>query len=79
MAQIHPSVFMGAVVLDGAQIGANCIVGAGSLVPMGTVIPDGSVAFGNPVLVRRAMTERDIQANLHNAARYVELAAEQND
>ena len=47
--------------------------------PMETVIPDGSVAFDNPVLVRRAMTERDIQANLHNAARYVELAAEQND
>lgn len=27
MAQVHPSVFMGAVVLDGAQIRANCIVG----------------------------------------------------
>ena len=37
---------MGAVILDGAQIGNDCIIGAGSLVTKNTVIPDGSLVLG---------------------------------
>lgn len=64
---------MGAVILDKAVIGDNCIIGAGSLVPGGTVVPDGSVAFGNPVKIRRAMTEDDIENNRLSHLEYIEL------
>lgn len=36
---------MGAVILDGAQIGNDCIIGAGSLVTKNTIIPDGSLVM----------------------------------
>ena len=39
---------MGAVILDGAKIGNDCIIGAGSLVTKNTVIPDGSLVMGSP-------------------------------
>lgn len=61
-------------------LGKNCIIGAGALVPEGMVIPDGSVAVGVPARVIKPVTEAQIEANLHNAAHYVEhgkLHAEQ--
>ena len=39
---------MGAIILDGAEIGRDCIIGAGALITKGTRIPAGSMAFGNP-------------------------------
>ena len=39
---------MGAIILNGAVIGNNCIIGAGALVTQNMEIPDGSLAFGNP-------------------------------
>ena len=63
---------MGATVLDGAVIGNDCIIGAGALVPEGMVIPDGSVAVGVPAKVIKQVSPAQIEANLHNAAHYVE-------
>lgn len=63
---------MHATILNHAVVGKNCIIGAGALVPEGMVIPDGSVAVGVPARVIKPVTEAQIEANLRNAAHYVE-------
>jgi carbonic anhydrase/acetyltransferase-like protein (isoleucine patch superfamily) len=65
---------MGAIILDDAEIGRDCIIGAGALVTKGTRIPEGSLAFGNPARVIRRLTNEEIEANRANAAEYVRLA-----
>src|SRR5436309_1628132 len=47
---------MGAIVLDGAEIGARSIIGANALVTLGLKIPAGSLVLGSPAKVRRALT-----------------------
>ena len=54
------------------MLGKNCIIGAGALVPEGMVIPDGSVAVGVPAKVIKQVSPAQVEANLHNAAHYVE-------
>jgi carbonic anhydrase/acetyltransferase-like protein (isoleucine patch superfamily) len=49
----------GAIVLDRARIGRDCIVAAGSLVPPDKVIEDGSVVMGAPGKVVRQITPAD--------------------
>ena len=44
---------MGAILLNGARVGADSIVAAGSLVPEGVVIPPRSLAMGSPAKVRQ--------------------------
>ena len=71
---------MHATLLNHCVVGKNCIIGAGALVPEGLVIPDNSVAVGVPVRVIKQVSAAQIEANLHNAAHYVEhgkLHAEQ--
>src|SRR5258705_286187 len=50
---------MGAVVLDGAKIGRQCLVGAKALVTPGTEIPNGSVVFGAPAKGARVLSETE--------------------
>jgi len=47
---------MGAIILDGSEIGARSIIGANALVTLGTKIPPGSLVLGSPGKVRRALT-----------------------
>ncbi len=47
---------MGAIVLDGAEIGARSIIGAGALVTGGKKIPPGSLVLGSPAKVVRTLT-----------------------
>ena len=63
---------MHATLLNHCIVGKNCIIGAGALVPEGMVIPDGSVAVGVPAKVIKQVSETQVQANLRNAAHYVE-------
>lgn len=42
---------MGAIVLDGAEIGARSIIGANALVTVGKKIPPGSLVYGSPARV----------------------------
>ena len=67
---------MGAIVLNGAVIGKDCIIGAGALVTQNTHIPDGSLAFGNPAKVIRQVTAEEKAANRANALKYVNEAKE---
>ena len=62
---------MGAVVLNGARIGADSIVAAGSLVPEGAVIPSRSLAMGSPAKVRRALSDEEVASILEYAGNYV--------
>ena len=62
---------MHATLLNHCVVGKNCIIGAGALVPEGMVIPDGSVAVGVPARVIKQVSPAQIEANLHNAAHYV--------
>ncbi|MGA7158966.1 MAG: gamma carbonic anhydrase family protein [Acidobacteriaceae bacterium] len=51
---------IGAIVLNGAHIGANSIIAAGALIPEGTVIPPNSLVTGLPGKIRRTTTEKDL-------------------
>jgi carbonic anhydrase/acetyltransferase-like protein (isoleucine patch superfamily) len=65
---------MGAIILDGAEIGARSIIGANALVTLGTKIPPGSLVLGSPAKVKRALTP-DEQKDIARWARsYVETA-----
>jgi Carbonic anhydrases/acetyltransferases, isoleucine patch superfamily len=47
---------MGAVILDGAEIGARSIVGANTLVPASMKVPPGSLVLGSPGRVARQLS-----------------------
>lgn len=65
---------MGAIILDGAQIGARSIIAAGALVTKGTVVPEGSLVVGSPARVVRALTPEEQAANGRLALKYVEVS-----
>lgn len=65
---------MGAIILDGAEIGECSIVGAGSLVTGGKKFPPGSMILGSPARVVREVTEEERLMIVTRAAHYVELA-----
>jgi carbonic anhydrase/acetyltransferase-like protein (isoleucine patch superfamily) len=66
---------MGAVILDGAAIGNQCLVGAKALVTARTRIPDGSLVLGSPAKVARALTEEEKLGLRRSAERYAANAA----
>src|SRR6185436_12860820 len=47
---------MGAIVLDGAEIGARSIIGANALITGGKKIPPGSLVLGSPAQVVRTLS-----------------------
>ena len=63
---------IGAVVLNKARIGKNCIIGAKSLITENKEIPDNSLVMGSPGKVIRQLTEDEIEAVKQNAIRYQE-------
>jgi carbonic anhydrase/acetyltransferase-like protein (isoleucine patch superfamily) len=67
---------MGAIVLDGAEIGEECLIGAGAVVTPRTQIPPRSLVVGNPAKVIRSLNAEEI-ARLHRSAEnYVRFARE---
>ncbi len=62
---------IGAVVLNRAKIGRNCLVGAGSLVTEGKEFPDGSMILGSPARVVKQLTPEQIEGLRRSAATYV--------
>jgi gamma-carbonic anhydrase len=66
---------MGAVVLDGAEIGDQSVIGANALVTQGTVIPPGSLVLGSPAKVVRSLSPEQ-RADIKTwAKKYVDNAA----
>jgi gamma-carbonic anhydrase len=67
---------MGAVVLDGAEIGPRSIIGAGALVTSEKKFAAGSLILGSPARVVRTLS-LDEQAGIRTwADRYVQLSRE---
>ena len=52
---------MGAILLDGAKIGANSIVGAGAVVKENAVIPENSMVVGVPGKIIRTLEGEQIE------------------
>jgi carbonic anhydrase/acetyltransferase-like protein (isoleucine patch superfamily) len=61
---------IGAIVLNKAKIGKNCLVGAGSLVTEGKEFPDGSMIMGSPAKVVRQLSPEQIEALQASAQHY---------
>ncbi|MCU0794914.1 MAG: gamma carbonic anhydrase family protein [Akkermansiaceae bacterium] len=62
---------MGAIVLDGAEIGERSIIGAGALVTGGVIIPPGSLVLGSPAKVVRQLSLEEQRGVRHWADKYV--------
>jgi carbonic anhydrase/acetyltransferase-like protein (isoleucine patch superfamily) len=62
---------MGAIVLNGAQIGEDSIVAAGTLVTEGMVVPPRSMVMGSPGKIRRPLSDDEVASILDYAANYV--------
>ena len=62
---------MGATLLNGSRIGAECIVGANALVTEGKEFPDGSLIVGSPAKAIRVLSEEDKEKIKLSAKAYV--------
>jgi len=62
---------MGAIVLNGARVGADSIVAAGTLITERMQIPPRSMVMGSPCKVRRALTDNEVEMVRQSAANYV--------
>ena len=67
---------MGAILLNGVDIGADSIVAAGSLLVEGTKIPPRSLVIGSPGKIRRQVTDEELAGIKGYADRYVEYRRE---
>jgi carbonic anhydrase/acetyltransferase-like protein (isoleucine patch superfamily) len=67
---------MGAIVLDGAEIGARSIVGAGALVTGGKKFPPGSLILGSPAKAVKQLSLDEQAAIKTWAEKYVALSRE---
>jgi carbonic anhydrase/acetyltransferase-like protein (isoleucine patch superfamily) len=63
---------IGAVVLNHAKIGKNCIIGAKTIIAEGKIIPDNSLVVGAPGRIIRAVNEQQVQFLTASALHYVE-------
>jgi gamma-carbonic anhydrase len=65
---------MGAILLSGCQIGAECLIAAGTLVTEKRRIPPRSIVMGVPGRIVREVTDEDLRHTHAIAAHYLELA-----
>ena len=64
---------MGSIVMDGVEIGDDCIIAAGALVPPGKKIPAGSMVVGAPGKVTRETTQAERDSNRAMARKYIKI------
>ena len=69
----NSTVGMGAVILNGAKIGKDCMVAGGAVVTGKTDAPDGSLLVGNPARTVRTLTGDEIAGMRDNAEHYIRL------
>jgi carbonic anhydrase/acetyltransferase-like protein (isoleucine patch superfamily) len=65
---------MGAIIMDGVEIGTHSIIGAGALVTGKTKIPPGSMVLGSPARVVRTLSPEEQESIQEWAQRYVTLS-----
>jgi carbonic anhydrase/acetyltransferase-like protein (isoleucine patch superfamily) len=65
---------IGARLLSGSEIGAECVIAAGTVVTEGRRIPPRSVVMGVPGRVVREVTSEEIQRTRAICAHYLEMA-----
>ncbi|MCX4671228.1 gamma carbonic anhydrase family protein [Streptomyces sp. NBC_01381] len=65
---------IGAMLLNGVKIGANCRISAGIVLGAGPVYPARSLIAGNPATVLMALSDSDVAVLDETAAEYRELA-----
>ena len=70
---------MGAILLNGAHVGAQSIVAAGTLVTEGMKVPPKSLVMGSPGKVKRLLTQAEIADIQGYADRYVGYRLEYMD
>lgn len=70
---IHDRVLigMGALLLNGAEIGEDSIVAAGTLVPEEKKFPPRSLLMGRPAVRKRDLTEQEVSSIKDYAQRYI--------
>ncbi len=62
---------MGAIVLNGAQIGSHSIIAAGTLIVERMTVPSRSLVMGSPGKVKRTLTDDEVISIQGYADRYV--------
>jgi carbonic anhydrase/acetyltransferase-like protein (isoleucine patch superfamily) len=62
---------MGAILLNGARVGAGSIVAAGTLLVEGQKVPPRSLVMGSPGKVKRLLTQAEVGEIRSYADRYV--------
>ena len=60
-----------ATILNGVQIGDNCLIAAGALIPENRVIPPNSLVMGSPAKVVSEVNEKHLQMIRYTAEHYV--------
>ena len=70
---------MGAIIMDGAEIGRRSIIGAGSLVTMEQTVPPGSLVLGSPARVVRKLSEEEQLGIRNTAEKYVGVAKDHRE
>jgi carbonic anhydrase/acetyltransferase-like protein (isoleucine patch superfamily) len=70
---------MGAILLNGAEVGEDSIVAAGTLLPEGMTVPPRSLVMGSPGKVRRTLTDAEVASILEFASRYVAYRLDYNE
>jgi len=70
---IHDRVLigMGAMLLNGAEIGEDSIVAAGALVPEEKKFPPRSLLMGRPAVLKRVLTDAEVASIRDYAERYI--------
>jgi carbonic anhydrase/acetyltransferase-like protein (isoleucine patch superfamily) len=72
----HVLVGMRAIVLNGAEVGAECILAAGTVIPEGKRIESGQLVMGVPGKVVRPITEAERERIYDGSRHYAERAQE---
>jgi len=67
---------IGSIILDGVEVGEDCIVAAGSILPPNKKYPPKSLVMGFPAVVKRELSEKEIETIKDYADRYIEYSRE---
>jgi gamma-carbonic anhydrase len=65
---------MGAIVLDGVEVGARSIIGGNALLTLGMKIPPGSLVLGSPAKIKRSLSLEEQKDIARWAWSYVDTA-----